>query len=182
MDSSETHKLIIGGDRAPMAGMVFEIDDVTFAEPSPDKRFLSFVARMQDDGTEYGWAAQMLLTGWEQDKMGNVPVYRGDLRFLAVPDLTANFVDALEKSFGLDQNGDGHFGKLFCDCAAFVNDPVEIENKEFVGRIFFGDGSPPESDVSVFMTLNLREGRVWFSEKDTSYRKGLVSWFRGDFQ
>lgn len=122
----------------------------------------------------------MLLTGWDEEVLeGGIPIFRGDIRLRSTEYKTAHWVSRLEHQFGFSFGTDAVFDKLFCDCTAFVNSPTTIETNEFVGRVFFGQGEPPESDVSVFLIIDIPGKRVWFSEKDESYRKGLISWLRG---
>lgn len=175
-------QIIAGGDRQPMAGVTFTMKGIQLDPPGNAKRFLTFDALATIAGVECGLAVDILLTGWEKELAnGDLPVYRGDLRLRSIPYATEHFATYLERAFELPIQSPDVFGKLFCDCAAFLNSPETIETNEFVGRVFFGDGSPPESDVSVFMIINLSEKRAWFSEKDGAYRKGLIDWFRGKY-
>lgn len=182
MDQAQGNIVKVGGDRQPMAGITFRMDNVRLDSAEQSKRFLSFDALTTVSGISCGLACDILLTGWEKETPeGGIAVYRGDIRFRSLQNETDHFISYLENNFGLVNQSPTVFEKLFCDCAAFLNSPETIETNEFVGRIFFGDGSPPDSDVSVFMIINLSEKRAWFSEKDEAYRTGLIDWFRGKY-
>lgn len=132
------------------------------------------------DGVVCGFAADLLITGWEEEVLENdISIFRGDIRLRSIGHKTDQFVSKLEHQFECAVGSNSVFDKILCECTAFLHNPATIEKNEFVGRIFFGDGEPPDSDVSVFLIVDIGRRRAWFSEKDVAYRQGLISWFRG---
>jgi hypothetical protein len=177
-------RVVVGGDQAPIAGIVFDVSEWEFKEPSAGKRFFFGNLFAEKDAACIGLHIQILLTGWERELVDGEPLivrYRGDVRMLPFEESTKRLLCTMENAWELP-NGEGCFSKLFCESIAFQCEPCEIENKKLEMRIFFGNGESAESDVSLFLFIDLPNKQAWFSEKDTGYRQGIMNWFRGRYQ
>lgn len=176
-------RLVLAGDQTPIAGIVFDLKNTHFKAGENGIQFFQSDLLAERGSKELGLCCQMLLNDWdlqEDPDESEMFFYHGDIMLVSIVDATDYFIDELEREWGLEP-ADGRFARLFCQCAAILSNPSEIKDKKFVARVFFGDGTPPESDASIFLILDVPSNRAWFAEKSTGYRQGLISWFRGEF-
>ncbi|MCP9231215.1 hypothetical protein NMG46_13275 [Mesorhizobium sp. LMG 17147] len=169
---------IIYGNPEPWLDLMFKTSEQRFVKTDSGSTFYSSALSTDTKFGAAGVGVDIRLNDWEAEPTSDprIVFYHGDVRLRSLGDRTKNLIAEMSAKFPSAASGQGAPAeKLFVECVALNGDPANLETRQFVGKLSFGEPGD-NNECQVFLTIDAARESGWFGEKDPDDSHKVLGW------
>ncbi|MER9631527.1 hypothetical protein [Mesorhizobium sp. M0296] len=169
---------IIHGNPEPWLDLMFKTSEQRFVKTDAGSTFYSSALLADTKFGAAGLGVDIRLNDWEAEPTSDprIVFYHGDVRLRSLGDRTKNLTAEMSAKLSSSAPGQGAVTeKLFVECVALNGDPANLETRQFVGKLFFGELGD-DDECQVFLTIDAATESGWFGEKDPEDSRKILDW------